>query len=131
MAWLRDMLSDMEASPTYLFMHHPPMELGLPVLDPDRNRDGAELLALLAEYPSVRYIFAGHIHHPLTGCVGGIPFATMRSVLYQSPPPEPPWNWDTFAPAKEAPALGVLRFAGDDVVLRYQKFCDYAHGGAA
>ena len=45
---------------------------------------------------------------PITGTMNAIPFATMRSVLYQAPPPIPAWNWDTFAPAPEAPQLGVL-----------------------
>ena len=128
LGWLADALAGNRGQPAIIFMHHPPMDLGLPMQDQDRLQDSGPLLELLASQSSVRQLCIGHVHRPITGTVRGIPFATMRSVLYQAPPPEPAWNWDNFAPAVEAPAFGVLRVSAGDVRLQYTQFCDYADG---
>ena len=57
-----------------------------------------------------------------------MPFATMRAVSYQAPAPQPAWTWEQFAPAAEAPNLGVITTAGADVNLQYLQFSDYALG---
>jgi len=128
--WLRSALRDAGAKPVYIFMHHPPMALGLPMQDLDCMRDGERFLDLISAFQSVRHLFIGHVHRPITGVVRGIPYATMRSVLYQAPPPQPAWDWDSFAPAREAPALGVLSLLEGDVALHYDQFCSFETGVA-
>jgi len=39
-------------------------------------------LKLISEYKCVKYLFIGYVHRPTTGTVCGVPFATMRSILY-------------------------------------------------
>ncbi|MGI9369059.1 MAG: phosphodiesterase, partial [Ruegeria sp.] len=68
-------------------------------------------------------------HRPISGTVTGIPFSTMRSVLYQAPPPRPEWNWDTFRPSQEAPNLGVVTIADTGVNLQFDQFCGFEVGG--
>lgn len=126
LSWLEARLG--QGRPTCLFMHHPPMPLGLPMQDTDRLADGERFLDLLDRFGTVRQLFIGHVHRPITGSVRGIPFATMRSVLYQAPPPLPAWNWDSFAPADEAPALGVIILDHGQVTLRYEDICPADHG---
>ncbi len=128
MDWLAAELSAHPQTPVLLFMHHPPMDLGLPMQDPDRLQDGEALLDLLVRHANVRHLCIGHVHRPITGTVRGIPFATMRSVLYQAPPPVPAWDWNSFVPAQEAPALGVMTVRGGDVQIHLTQFCDYAEG---
>ncbi len=130
MGWLDTALSANPDQPVYIFMHHPPMALGLPMQDEIRLEQGAEFLALIAGYPNVKHLFIGHVHRPVTGVINGVSFATMRSVLYQAPPPMPPWDWNSFAPAPEAPAYGVLNIENADVTLQYTEFCDHGHGVA-
>ena len=120
--WLGACLAE-SADPTYVFMHHPPFALELPCLDDSCNRDGAAMMAAFRDAPQIRHLFMGHIHQAITGRVGGIPFATMRAILYQAPPPEPPWDWENFAPALVPPALGVITLRDGDAILRYQDFC--------
>ena len=126
--WLAQRLSAAPETPAIVFMHHPPMALGLPMQDADRLKDGAALLDLLALHPQVRQLCIGHVHRPITGSVRGIPFATLPAVLYQAPPPVPAWTWDSFAPAAEAPALGVLTLQGGEVQIHNVQFCAYADG---
>ncbi|MEM8688694.1 MAG: phosphodiesterase [Pseudomonadota bacterium] len=128
LAWFEHKLSAAGAGPVYVFMHHPPMPLGLPMQDMDRLDAGDAFLELAAAHGNVKYLFIGHVHRPITGTARGIPFATMRSVLYQAPAPVPQWDWDSFAPAEEAPNLGVLKLDGQGVTLEYVQFCAYADG---
>ncbi len=127
-AWLDKTLRDAGDTPVTLVMHHPPMALGLPMQDSDRMEDGESLLDLVARYECVRYLCIGHVHRPITGVIRGIGFSTMRSVLYQAPPPVPDWDWSSFAPAAEAPALGVLSLQGADVTLQMEQICPYETG---
>ncbi|MGI9370135.1 MAG: phosphodiesterase, partial [Ruegeria sp.] len=94
--WLQRVLENAEGALVYLFMHHPPMALGLPMQDTENLENGDEFLSLISRFDCVKYLFVGHVHRPISGTVTGIPFSTMRSVLYQAPPPRPEWNWDTF-----------------------------------
>jgi 3',5'-cyclic AMP phosphodiesterase CpdA len=127
--WLETRLQERQDTPAIVFLHHPPMTLGLPMLDPDKLRNGEDLLSLLARYPHVKQICCGHVHRPVTGCIGDLSYTSLRSALYQAPPPVPAWNWSTFSPPAEAPELGVITVAADQITIRTEQFCDYAMGG--
>lgn len=127
-AWLRDVLENAGDLKVYIFMHHPPMELGLPMQDTENMENGSEFLNLISGYNCVKYLFIGHVHRPITGTACGVPFATMRSILYQAPAPKPEWDWETFSPAKEAPNLGLITISESTVRLQYLQFCDYRSG---
>jgi len=128
LAWLQNELRNANKTPVYIFMHHPPMLLGLPIQDTENMQDGAAFLDLCTSYDCIKHLFIGHVHRPITGTIRGIPFATMRSILYQAPAPEPDWNWDSFAPSHEAPNLGVLSIENASMTLQYVQFCKYEHG---
>jgi len=126
--WLRSTLDAFAGMPAYLFLHHPPMTLHLPMQDTEGMENGAEFLDFLAGYPSVRHLFIGHVHRPISGRVGSVSFSTMRSALYQAPPPRPDWDWDSFRPSPEAPMLGVIHIGAQGVVMQYEQFCDHEIG---
>ena len=96
--------------------------------DQDRLADANAFLRVVKEANLPLQICAGHVHRPTCGLVDGIPFATMRSALYQAPPPYPAWDWDNFAPAPEAPALGVISARGGSITIQFEEFCSYSHG---
>lgn len=121
-AWLIEKLAQSSDKPVVLFMHHPPLPLHLPMQDQDRLRDGPRFLSLIAGRPNVRHLCIGHVHRPITGVVEGIPFTTMRSVLYQAPAPVPRWDWDSFRPAAEAPNLGVILLDKQDITIQFEQF---------
>ena len=64
LAWLRDCLEEGGDAPTLLFMHHPPLKLGVPETDVDGFRGAAELGELVAAWPNIERILCGHIHLP-------------------------------------------------------------------
>lgn len=128
--WLTASLTE-DSSPTYLFMHHPPMRLGLPMQDQDMMEDGEAFLDLISAFPHVRHMFIGHVHRPISGAVRNIPFATNRAVLYQAPAPWPDWDWNSFAPPAEPPGLGVIDIVGDQAVLHHAQLCPFEQGGGS
>ena len=117
-AWLTEELARTPDTPALVFMHHPPMELGMPMLDAMRCADGEAILDLLAGAGNVAHLFCGHVHRPASGVARGVPFATLRSVAMQAPPPWPAWDWQRFAPVNENPALGVVLVRGADVTIQ-------------
>jgi 3',5'-cyclic-AMP phosphodiesterase len=73
--------------PTVLAMHHPPVAIGLPVLDaigiaePERTALGE----LLARSPQVRRLIAGHVHRSVFGTIGGCGVFACASTHLQAP----------------------------------------------
>lgn len=128
--WLDQTLDAAADSPVSLFMHHPPAPLGLTMLDPDGLQAADAFWAVVNRYPSVRSVYAGHVHRATFGHRGQVTLATLPSVLYQAPPERPRWDWDSFAPAQEAPKLGVLQLGETQSTLHLDEICTYELGGA-
>lgn len=126
--WLRNTLMTAMTTPVFLFLHHPPMSLGLPMQDTDNMHNGSEFLDLISGFDCVKYMFIGHVHRPITGTVRSIPFSTMRSVLYQAPAPRPEWTWNSFKPGAEAPNIGIAHITPSTVIIQYDQFCPYDTG---
>ncbi|MEL6682373.1 MAG: metallophosphoesterase [Pseudomonadota bacterium] len=122
-AWLQENLSD---KPTYIFMHHPPMDLHLPPQDTIKLEDGDAFLDLIRDW--VQHLFIGHVHRPTCGTIQGIPFATLGALSFQAPAPKPAWDWDSFVPSSEAPHYGVLYIENGNVTLQHTQFCAYEVG---
>jgi Icc protein len=80
LAWLDSWLEDAAGRPAYIFMHHPPVELGLPQLDPLGLENPEPFLDLLRRHGNVRHIFFGHVHRDIAGTVAGIPFSAQRGL---------------------------------------------------
>ncbi|MBO9402278.1 metallophosphoesterase [Shimia sp. R9_3] len=126
--WLEAVLKAKAGRPVYLFMHHPPMALGLPSQDEIMLEDDEAFWDLIGRHSNVNYVFMGHVHRPVCGTIRGIPFATLGALSFQAPAPRPSWSWDSFKPPKEAPQYGVLEISGGSVTLQYTQFCEYSLG---
>lgn len=64
--WLDAQLREGPDRPTLIFMHHPPVQTGLHVMDGLDLRGREELCHLLLEHPQVLRVVAGHLHMSLT-----------------------------------------------------------------
>ncbi len=100
LAWLAEALGRArdDAVPTYLFMHHNPVPVGVASSDTIGLVQWRELGELLSGFPgTVRHLFFGHCHFTLAGSVAGIPFSAPRSTCH------PCWP----DPGSDDPRLGV------------------------
>jgi Icc protein len=86
LAWLRAQLAAEPEVPTVVAMHHPPLRIGIPVLDdiglPEGDR--AALAELLTAAPHVRVVAAGHVHRAAVGALGGRTVVTAPSTHLQA-----------------------------------------------
>lgn len=126
--WLRAALNRAGDKPVHIFMHHPPMDLGLPPQDAIKLDEGDTFLDLISEFPNVAHLYMGHVHRLVSGILRGIAFSTMNSVTFQAPAPKPEWTWDSLETPPEAPMIGVLNIEGADVTLQYEQFCTFETG---
>jgi Icc protein len=83
-AWLETALRQSVGQPVFIFMHHPPFEIGLKELDRYVLVEGDELGEMLSVYNNIRQIFFGHVHRPVAGSWCGIPIASVRGTNHQT-----------------------------------------------
>jgi 3',5'-cyclic AMP phosphodiesterase CpdA len=71
--WLAAELAADTETPTVVAMHHPPLTIGLPVLDAIavNGSDRTGLAKVLAGAPQVRRLVTGHVHRTAVGVLGG------------------------------------------------------------
>ncbi|GAA6178963.1 phosphodiesterase [Shimia sp. NS0008-38b] len=128
LAWLEQRLKQAGDKPVHVFMHHPPMALGLPKQDEIMLENGDAFLDVVARYNNVAHLYMGHVHRQTNGSLRGIPFATIGAVSFQAPAPRPEWDWESFQPPKEAPRYAVVDINGADVCMQHIQFCAYGVG---
>ena len=79
LAWLEAALAAEPGRPTVVMMHQPPIECGVPYLDPYRCHGGAALAALLQRFPAVERVLCGHVHRQMLRRFGGTLLCTAPS----------------------------------------------------
>ena len=82
--WLADKLAASGDRPVYLFLHHPPPDIGLPNVDHMRLIHGNELLARTrVPYNNVQHMFFDRVHRPTAGNWNGISFSSRHGTAHQ------------------------------------------------
>jgi 3',5'-cyclic AMP phosphodiesterase CpdA len=78
-AWLEAALASEPDRPTLIMMHQPPIEIGVPYLDPYRCFNADRLEAIISRYPAVERVLCGHVHRMLQRRFGGTILLTAPS----------------------------------------------------
>ena len=122
--WLKTELAGDQITTTYVFCHHHPNNLNFQILDEIRLVNGEVLLEVLSKANNVKHLFFGHVHQSVSGSFGNLGFTALQSSAFSSPLPYPKWSWDTFAPAKEPPQLGIIHMSPENVIVHFHQFCE-------
>jgi 3',5'-cyclic AMP phosphodiesterase CpdA len=109
-------------APHYLFLHHPPMPVGMPSSDP-MALDDPQFASILARSGNVRHIFFGHLHRAVSGVWNGIPFSGIPGVSHQVAL-DLRDNGGRVRGSHEPPSYSVVTLRGDDVVIHQCHFLD-------
>ena len=120
-AWLRARLAEADGRPAYVFMHHPPFDIGIPTLDKIRLIEPEGFAAAL-DGGDVRHIFFGHVHRPVSGSWRGIPYSALRATVHQVPLDFAPRR--TMPYSYEPPTYAVILIEDECTVVHLH---DYLH----
>jgi len=118
LAWLAARLAESEG-PVLLFLHHPPLPVGIPGMDAIGLADSAALWEVLAPHRTrIRHLFHGHLHRPVAGSWRGIPLSSLRGTAFEVAMPAAP---DTVAVTNRLPpSYALVRILGEDIVVHTQ-----------
>lgn len=123
-AWLDKQLTHFADENVFLFSHHPPFKVGIPVMDKISigDDDTARLNSVMKRHKNVRHLFFGHLHRPVHGSWLGISFSTIRSTNHQV------WldftSTEEIPGSHEPPAYAVALIEGNQIVIHNHDYMD-------
>jgi 3',5'-cyclic AMP phosphodiesterase CpdA len=118
LSWFARMLAEASEAPVYVFMHHPPFDIGHPLMDRIKLED-ADVFARLLKGYDIRHIFFGHAHRTMSGIWNGIPFSALPGINHQLPLIE--GSVETVY-SNEPPMYGVVLIDGSKTVVHSDAF---------
>ncbi len=112
LAWLDERLAE-DDSPTFVCLHHPPVDIGLGLMDPIKLDNGPALAAVLARHPHVVATLVGHAHTMSATTFAGRPLliggGSVSTVTHDAEALPMIWT--------DAPITFALHLHGDDGTL--------------
>lgn len=117
-AWLAAELDAARDAPVYLFTHHPPFRIGMPMIDAVGLHDADVLHALCRSHGDVRHIFAGHVHRPVAGSWRGIPFSAVKGTHHQARLQFA----NEFITTMDPPGYAVILIEADGAIVHFHDF---------
>lgn len=122
LSWLAARLEE-TAAPVLLFLHHPPVPVGIHRMDQIALLHADELAAVLEPHRScIRHIFHGHVHRPIAGSWRGIPLSSVRGTSHQIALDLR--EMSVVPGSHEPPGYALVRVTKDHVVVHTHDFLD-------
>jgi 3',5'-cyclic AMP phosphodiesterase CpdA len=121
-AWLRNELERAAGKPVWLFMHHPPFDIGIHYMDRIKLEEHQEFAAIVSDFPNIRHIFFGHVHRPVFVNWKGIACTALPALCHQIP-----LNRDAIGgkPYAKGPGMyGIVEIDGDQTTVHFEQFED-------
>jgi 3',5'-cyclic-AMP phosphodiesterase len=124
LGWLARTLDETPRNkPIFLFMHHPPFDVGIDVMDRIALIERDQFEAIIRPYHGrIRHLFHGHVHRPICGSWIGLPFSTLRGINHQV------WfDLDPTSPhlaSQEPAAYGVVLVGDTTVIVHTHDYMD-------
>ena len=117
--WLKEALIEAGDEPTYIFMHHPPFDIGVHYVDKIKLVEVEDFAETLKYGKNIKHIFFGHVHRMTSVFWRGIHFTSLPSLNHQIPlVPESVGN--EFC--NEPPAYGVININDDQLTIHFNTF---------
>ena len=120
--WLRQRLEEAGDNPVWLFMHHPPFDVGIDYMDRIKLEEHAEFAGIV-NGRNVRHLFFGHIHRACQVVWQGIPCASLPSTNHQVPLSREGLGSRY---SIEPPMYGVILIHGDQTIVHMDAWADRA-----
>lgn len=81
--WLDGVLAEGDG-PAFVAFHHPPAEVGIPLVDAIRQAGEDRLAAVLGRHPRVSALLAGHVHTGASTTFAGVPLRIAPAVASEA-----------------------------------------------
>lgn len=119
--WLAEVLRRRPDTPAVLGLHHPPVPVGIELLDGMRLQDGEALLELVEAHPNVVRVMAGHVHRTITAGLVTVAPSTYRQTGLELRPGRTPGY-------RNEPTGFLLHLVGGDTCVTHS--VAVSHAGA-
>lgn len=83
--WLAGQLAAARGRPVWIFMHHPPFDVGMPYMDRIKMEEAEAFAEVLKGHRDIRHIFFGHIHRACYVNWNGISCTSLPGTNHQLP----------------------------------------------
>lgn len=117
--WLKEQLISAGDKSTYLFMHHPPFEIGIPSVDKIRLVEADLFADTLRFGRNIRHVFYGHVHRMTYVNWRGFSFTSLPSLNHQIA-----LNTASVGGkySDEPPAYGVVLIKANQLTVHFDTF---------
>ena len=119
--WLVRQLEKAGDKRVWIFMHHPPFDIGIPYMDRIKLEEPEAFAEILDAHDNIRHIFFGHVHRAAYVNWRGIPCTCLPGTNHQIP-----LNRESVgAPySVEPPMYGVVLIDDDQTVVHFEACLD-------
>ena len=114
LSWLEQQLLAAPATPTLIFIHHPPFATGIPWMDRNRFQGHGALENLLRQHPQVKRVSCGHLHRGIYRAWAGTVASSQPSLVHQGAIDFAPESPSQFA--MEPPAYQLHIWTGETLI---------------
>ena len=119
LTWLKQKLTEAGSRKTYLFMHHPPFNIGLPYVDNIKLMNAERFAKTLSAGQNIHHIFFGHVHRMAYVKWRDFSFTSLSSLNHQIPLVAASVNAEY---CREPPAYGVVHLSEDQMTVHFNTF---------
>lgn len=122
-AWLREQLDRADDQRVWIFMHHPPFDIGIPYMDRVKLEEPEAFAEILEGRKNIAHIFFGHVHRAAFINWRGIPCTCSPGTNHQVP-----LNRDSVGTnySVEPPMYGVVLIEDDRTMVHFDACLDRA-----
>ena len=120
-AWLAAQLERAQDRPVWIFMHHPPFDVGMPYMDRIKLEEPEKFADVLSTHGNVRHLFFGHIHRAVMVNWRGIPCTSLPGLNHQVPLVSESVGGSY---SVEPPMYGIVLIDGDSTIVHFDACLD-------
>jgi len=118
--WFERQLEENKDKNVYVFMHHPPMSVGIGYMDKIAFASANRIKKLFQKYTNIKHLFFGHLHRPLSGVWANTPYFGVRGTNHQVA-----LKTDDellHMTVEEQPTYGIITVENDDILIHLHEY---------
>lgn len=124
-AWLAEQLKAVRGRPVWVFMHHPPFDVGIPYMDRIKLEEPDAFADVLTAHDDIRHIFFGHVHRAAYVNWRGIPCTCLPGTNHQIPLLRESIGGTSYS--VEPPMYGVVLINDGQTLVHFDACLDRTH----